>query len=63
MSEGWSTVDERRYIARLGRMGLEKYLSTAALRQDWMGLDREEVLDYARGRLAKILKAEGRLVA
>lgn len=56
-------MDERRYIARLGRMGLEKYLSTAALRQDWMGLDREEVLDYARGRLAKILKAEGRLVA
>lgn len=63
MREIWATVDECRYISRLGRVGIEKYLTTAKLRQDWLGMNKDEVLNYAQKRLAKILKAEGRLAA
>ena len=62
---------ERQYLDALGTYGvpparlrtrpgwLRAYIDAAALRKEWGSIDREEVLDYARGLLEKRLRRLG----
>lgn len=66
--DGYSTADERQYLDGLGTWRvhparsrtrsawLRAYIDAAALRKEWGSIDREEVLDYARGLLEKRLR-------
>ena len=60
----YSTLDEIRFIQNLGSFNsfhkkksrkdlLKKYLNQCKNRKDWLNIDKDEVIEYAKKELAK----------